>query len=171
MASIRLLRESDDRSRFVSGDASLDRYFQVYAGQNQFRHHLSVSYVCEEHGEIKGYASVAGGVLEAESLPAGGPKLPAYPLPILRLARLAVAQSAQGRGIGAQLVRHVLLLALKMASTTGCVGVLVDSKPGALRFYERFGFVKLEVLEGELLAGSVPCFLSVKKIQTALSRS
>ncbi len=65
------------------------------------------------------------------------------------LARLAVDDSARGVGVGAQLLRFVLLLALEMSERIGCAGVVVDAKPGAVEFYARYGFVALELLEGE----------------------
>jgi len=40
---IRALSESDDRSRFRSGDPDLDRFLQRFAGQNQFRHYVGVN--------------------------------------------------------------------------------------------------------------------------------
>lgn len=171
MGSIRPLREEDDRSRFQSGDPHLDRYFQIYAGQNQFRHRVSVTYVFEEGHELVGYLTLAGGEIRAERLPAGSKRLPAYPLPILRVARLAVASSARGKGIGAQLLKHAFTIALAMSTTTGCVGVLVDSKPGAEKFYERFGFLQTRAVEGDLLTGASasPYFIPLQKIRLAVS--
>jgi GNAT superfamily N-acetyltransferase len=172
MGSIRLLRESDDRARFESGDEHLDRYFRMYAGQNQFRHRVSVTYICEEAGEAIGYLTVAGGEIKSEKLPMGAKKLPSYPLPILRIARLAVARSARGMGIGSQLLHHGFSLAIAMATATGCVGVLVDPKPGAEEFYRRFGFEPTEVVEGALLTnpGPVPHFISLRRVEAALSK-
>jgi len=60
--------------------------------------------------------------------------LPRYPLPVLRLARLAVAVTAQQRGVGSALLRHVFLLALRMAEELGCVGILVDAKSDAVEW-------------------------------------
>lgn len=173
MGSIRPLLESDDRSNFESGDAHLDRFFRVYAGQNQFRHHVSVTYVFAEEAEILGYVTVAGGEMTVDRLPRGAKKFPRYPLPILRVGRLAVSRSARGAGIGAQLLRHALGLAVSMAGTTGCVGVLVDPKTGAEGFYQRFGFERVHVLEGEILTGSsyVSQFLALAKIHAALPAS
>ena len=173
MGSIRPLIESDDRRNFESGDVHLDRFFRLYAGQNQFRHHVSVTYVFENGGQILGYVTVSGGEITADRLPRGSKKFPRYPLPILRVGRLAVARAARGMGIGAQMLRHGLSLAVSMAATTGCVGVLVDPKAGAEGFYQRFGFEPVQVLEGEILAGSsyVSQFIPLAKIQAALSAS
>jgi GNAT superfamily N-acetyltransferase len=167
---IRALRESDDRSRFRSGDADLDRFLHKYAGQNQFRHHVGTTYVAVEGDRLLGYATVAPGQVDADTLPAAvRTKLPRYPLPVLRLARLAVDGQAQGQGIGRTLLRFVLALALRLADEFGCVGVLVDAKPGAMEFYASFGFVALEAVEGASGARPAPVamFLVVHRIRSA----
>ncbi len=171
---IRILQPSDNRSAFSSGDADLDRFLQRYAGQNQFRHHLGSTYVAVDQGRILGYATIAPGQLEIDDLPAAlRKKLPAYPLPILRLARLAVDEAARGQGLGRELLRFVLQLAIQLAKDYGCTGVLVDAKGEAVPFYERLGFVPLDVLEGQSDARPVPfpMFLSVGEIQAAARRS
>src|SRR5437867_12509030 len=111
---IRALRPSDDRSAFRSGDEDLDRFFHRYAGQNQFRHYIGVTYVAVEGGRILGFATVAPRHIDLENLPERTrKKLPRYPLPVLGLARLAVDQSARSMGLGSQLLRFVLELAAR----------------------------------------------------------
>jgi predicted N-acetyltransferase YhbS len=87
----------------------------------------------------------------------------------LRLARLAVDQTMQGRGLGKQLMREVFLLALKMRDDFGCVGVVVDAKPSAVAFYEQLGFFALETVEGRIQSRPqpLPLFLSIKDIEAA----
>jgi ribosomal protein S18 acetylase RimI-like enzyme len=63
-----------------------------------------------------------------------------YPAPVLSLARLATDERDRGQGIGGMLLAHVLVLSARMADEFGCVGVVVDSKAGALSFYEKYGF-------------------------------
>ena len=87
---IRALRADDERDRFRSGNDALDGFLLRYAGQNQFRHHIGVTYVAVESSTILGYATVSPATLDADDLP-GGRRMPPYPLPVLRLARLAVA--------------------------------------------------------------------------------
>jgi GNAT superfamily N-acetyltransferase len=167
---IRALRRSDDRSPFRSGEPDLDRFLHKYAGQNQFRHHIGTTYVAVEAGRILGYLTVAPGELEIERLPGAiRKKLPRYPLPILRLARLAVDESARGRGLGGALLRFALKLAVRLSTGYGCVGVLVDAKPGAVEFYARFGFTPLELVEGHSAARPAPTtlFLAVSEILAA----
>jgi|EndMetStandDraft_5_1072996.scaffolds.fasta_scaffold28089_3 GNAT superfamily N-acetyltransferase len=167
---IRALRADDDRSAFRSGDDDIDRFFHRFAGQNQFRFHIGSTYVAVEGASVAGFVTVSPGEIEIERLPpAARKRLPRYPLPILRLARLGVDSSMQGRGLGAALLRFVADLAVRMAQDYGCLGILVDAKEGAVAFYERYGFYALDVLEGEAASRPRPrpMFLSVGTIRRA----
>ena len=149
---IRKLEERDVRTTFRSGNVELDRFFHRYAGQNQFRHHIGTTYVAvREDGFIAGFATIAASEIVATALPAVARKrLPQYPLPVLRLARLSVDERANGAGVGSQLLRAVLALAATMQGEFGCVGVVVDSKPDAVPFYTKLGFTALEADAGQL---------------------
>jgi GNAT superfamily N-acetyltransferase len=147
---IRALQPTDDRSGFQSGDEALDRFFRNYAGQNQFRHYLGVTYVAVDERGILGFVTIAPGQLDVDQMPtAARRRMPRYPLPILRLARLAVDRSAQSQGLGRQLLRFVSRLAAKMAENYGCAGVVVDAKPEAVKFYAQYGFDAFDALEGQ----------------------
>lgn len=148
---IRRLRPEDERSGFRSGNVELNRFFLRFAGQNQFRHHIGTTYVAIHRATIAGFATVVASELTVAALPlAKRRKLPAYPLPVLRLARLGVDERCQGRGVGNELLRAVFLLAHRMAGHVGCVGVVVDAKREALTFYEKLGFLVLGVEAGHL---------------------
>jgi GNAT superfamily N-acetyltransferase len=169
---IRPLRPEDDRSSFHSTEPDLDRFFSRFAGQNQFRHHLGATWVAVEGETILGFATVAAGAIEAEALPARDRKaLPAYPLPVLRLARLATAEQARGSGIGSALLHHVLMLALDMVDRVGCVGIVVDAKWDAEAFYAQFGFEPLSLESGQLETRPRPrvMFLPIRLVQLAAS--
>jgi GNAT superfamily N-acetyltransferase len=169
---IRVLLPSDDRRNFSSGSIELDRFFQRFAGQNQFRVQIGVTHVAIEERRILGFATVSAAQVKLVQLPEVERKgLPAYPVPVIRLSRLAVSAEAQGRGIGAALLRHVGLLAVELSTDkVGCAGVLVDAKPEAKAFYARYGFVELEVEEGALAdhLDSRQMFLGVRRIRAAL---
>jgi GNAT superfamily N-acetyltransferase len=168
---IRRLRQEDDRTAFRSGHPDLDRFFHQFAGQNQFRLHLGVTYVAVEGGRVVGFATVSPGHLEIESLPATDRrKLPRYPIPVLRLARLAVDAAARGQGVGRKLLRYVLALSTRMKEDFGCAGVLVDAKPGMEEFYGAYGFIPLEALEGasDARPAPIPMFLTMGEIRKAM---
>lgn len=163
--TVRKLTPDDDRSQFRSGNPDLDRFFSLYAGQNQFRHHIGTTYVAvDDRGVIAGYATVAASELSPETMSASRRKrLPRYPVPVLRLARLAVSEACKGQGIGSLLLRHAFDLATRLASDVGCVGIVVDAKPDAIAFYERLGFIPLSLVSGELgdRPQPVPMFLEL----------
>ena len=167
--TVRRLEPTDNRTRFRSGNIDLDRFFVRYAGQNQFRHHIGSTYVAlDDRSEIIGFATVAASELTTASLPDSKRKrLPAYPLPVLRLARLAVDERHQGQGIAHTLLRAVFLLAHRMAADIGCAGVVVDAKPAAVGFYERLGFIALDAVAGRLgdRPEPLPMFLELGRFQ------
>lgn len=170
---IRPLTRADDRADFSCGQPELDRYLEHYAGQNQFKLHLAVTYVAVAEGKLIGFASVAPSAIERASVPNASlrKRLPAYPLPVLRLARLGVDSRAQGLGVGKALLRHVLGLAIEQRDRLGCVGVVTDAKPASVGFYAALGFRSLEgVVEGLLVSEPLPMFLGIETIAAARGR-
>jgi len=167
---IRLLRKEDDRSKFCSGNIDLDRFFQRFAGQNQFKHYIGSTYIATLEKNIVGYITVSPNEITAEKIHTATKKqLPHYPIPILRIARLAVERTFQGHGIGKLLLKSMLELALRLRDEAGCVGVVVDAKFEAIPFYQNLGFIHLEVLQGMLndRPEPKPMFLSIKQIEHA----
>lgn len=168
---IRILREDDDRPSFSCGDPDLDRFFHKYAAYNQHVIHVGVTYVAARQSEILGFVTVcAGGMtIESTSLAKVLKGFPRYPLPLLRLARLGVDTRHQRKGIGSALLAHVFGLTLQMAGSVGCVGVLVDAKPGAVAWYRRFGFMEVEARAGHLrdVPGLTLMFLPLEEIRKA----
>ncbi|MFZ5481743.1 MAG: GNAT family N-acetyltransferase [Myxococcota bacterium] len=162
---IRALGPEDERATFRSGDEALDLYFHRYAGQNQLRHHLGVTYVAVEGEGILGFVTVAAGQLDADAVP-GRRKAPPYPVPVLRVARLATSEAARGRGVGKALLRFVLELAERMRDEVGCVGLVVDAKADAVEFYRAYGFVEVRFLEGASGVRPVPTamFLALSSV-------
>ena len=162
---VRKLEPSDDRSRFTCGDPDLDSFFRQHAAKNQFEYFVGTTYVAvdEENGVVRGLATEGGPILGFVTICPGaiaekmvrkavGRGARAYPLPILRIARLGVASAIQKGGIGNALLGAAFDIAIAMSSDAGCSAVLVDAKPGAVSYYERYGFIAIpneEVDEGE----------------------
>lgn len=168
---VRRLRASDPTSSFASGDAGLDRFLHSYAWQNQDALGIGVTYIATSGDAIAGYVTLAAGALERDSLPAGSAAaFPRYPLPVLRLARLAVDSRVQGIGIGGALVGFALRVAWTMRETVGCVGVVVDALPGAVAYYESLGFERVDALSGTSGARPrpTPMYLSLGDARTLL---
>jgi GNAT superfamily N-acetyltransferase len=168
----RALEARDDRKNFYCGVVELDRFFQQYAGQNQFRHHIGTTYVLVNNNTIAGFVTISAGEMSAEKLPVDmRSRLPDYPLPIMRIARLAIDKQFTGLGLGKKLLRSSFKLALEMKFRYGCVGVVVDAKQESLVFYQRMGFISLETVTGELgdRPQPLPLFLAIKAIEQSIS--
>lgn len=169
---VRRLEPRDDRTGFRSGNIDLDRFFQRYAGQNQFRHHIGTTYIAVRGDRIVGFVTVSSGEMVAERLAKSlRRRLPTYPLPILRIARLAVDERFQRHGIGRLLLRAMLELAMELRDRIGCIGVVVDAKPDAATFYSSLGFKPIELISGALGDRPEPIamFLSTRRIATAIT--
>ena len=169
----RLLQANDDRSQFCCGNIELDRFFQRYAGQNQFRHHIGSSYVLCLNQQIAGFVTVSAGEICADKLNNELKKrLPDYPLPVLRIARLAIDKKFQGLGLGKKLLSLSLKLAVTMKANYGCTGVVVDAKTESVEFYKKLGFMALQTVSGELGDRPQPSclFLSIKSIEKAVAQ-
>jgi ribosomal-protein-alanine N-acetyltransferase len=67
---------------------------------------------------------------------------------------IAVAPSAQGRGVGARLLRALLTEAARRGCTSMMLEVRADNA-GAIALYERFGFERISVRRGYYQPGNV----------------
>jgi len=167
---IRCLRKSDRRGDFSCGNIELDRFFHLYAGQNQFKHHIGVTYVAEIDQSIAGFITLASGEISIAKIPEKlKKKLPDYPLPILRIARLAVDTNYTGFGLGRLLLKSVFQMAIDQKNKTGCVGVVVDAKKESVAFYQKLGFIRPKTDKGELFSHPVSCpmFLAINLIESS----
>jgi len=168
---IRLLQKEDSRREFSCGEPALDRFFQHYAGQSQFKLRIAVTYVASVADRIVGFATVTAASIERASLPSERlrRKMPAYPLPVLRLARLGVDLRAQGLGVGKAMLAHVLSLSVKQRESLGWLGVVTDARPQAVEFYERYGFERLTgIMEGQVHGDPTPMFLGTDTIASSI---
>ena len=121
----RLLKHEDERARFQSGNAEIDDWFHRFAWQNHRARNARV-FVTTQEPETLGFYALAMGAVSRSDLPeALKPGRRPDPCPVLILARLAVDQRAQGRGIGAALLKDALLRAHKLSNEVGFAALLV----------------------------------------------
>lgn len=133
-----------DRSGFICGVAALDDYLRQRAGQHQ-RDGIATTHVLIDDAQparILGYCTLSAAQLYLHELQDSDRKrLPAYPVPALRVGRLAVAQTEKGKGYGELLMGHAVNLALSVRSAMGVRILVVDAKDAQVAsFYEEFGF-------------------------------
>jgi GNAT superfamily N-acetyltransferase len=65
-----------------------------------------------------------------------------HPVPVMLLARLAIARAWQGKGVGAGLLKDSMLRTLQAAEIAGIRAFAVQAKDDQARaFYERFDLI------------------------------
>lgn len=158
-----LLEKSHDASAFDCGANPLNEFLQKYAWQNQ-QNRSARTYVALSGKQVVGYYSLAAASVqhqEATSRVARG--LARHPIPVILLARLAVDQSAKGKGLDSALLKDALLRSFQAADVIGCRAVLVHAKDAAAQaFYRKFGFESSPIDEFHL-------FLLMKDIQASIA--
>lgn len=133
-----------DRDGFACGEPTLDAYLKQQASQHQ-RDGIATTHVViddERPAQILGYCSLAAAQLTLADLqPEDRKRLPRYPVPAVRVGRLAVASDSQGRGIGRVLLGHAVNSALALRAQLGVRVLVVDAlHERAAAFYRGYGF-------------------------------
>lgn len=161
---IERLDRSHERADFDCGVPSLDDFIRLLANQYEKRR-LGRTYVAIGSGDrrVVGYYTLASSCVGFDDLPGDfARKLPRHPIPTVLLARLAVDRSAQGQGLGADLLIDALARCLGLADPVGVHAVEVDAIDSrAAGFYSKHGFIPL--LDDEL-----HLFLPIATIQGLL---
>ena len=105
------------------------------------------AYLAYEAEELVGYCALSAGSVEREDVSERARKgMPRHRLPVVLLARLAVAQRAQGRGVGAQLVGHIGGVVVRTRRLVAVRALVVDALDEATAaFYQHLGFTTNEV--------------------------
>ena len=131
---------------FSCGEPPLDDYLLKNAWQSSAAG-LGRTFVAVEPGklEVCGYFTMAAGAVKFDSIPDYAKKrLPKYPIPTAHLAKLAVHESHQKRGLGAALLIEALRRSLSASEQIGVFAVdVIALNDRARGFYLKYGFVPL----------------------------
>lgn len=132
------------RASFTCGEPSLDAYLREHAAQHH-RDGISTTHVLTDDAApaaVLGYYTLsAAQLLLSELQEADRRRLPRYPVPAVRMGRLAVAASEQGKGHGDFLLAHAVARCLGLRQHLGVRVLLVDSlHEKAARFYRAYCF-------------------------------
>jgi GNAT superfamily N-acetyltransferase len=139
---IEKLRRDHHVDLFDCGQEALNRFLVRYAFQNQ-QAEASQTYVALTGDEVVGFYTLVVAQVEYADAPQRlGKGLAKHPIPLMLLARLAVAASWQGKGLGSGLLKDAMLRTVQAADIAGIRAIAVHAKDDDGRaFYERFGFV------------------------------
>jgi len=132
------------RVRFRCGVPALDNYLQQQAGQHQ-RDGIATTHVLVDDADatrILGYCSLAAAQMNLLELqPADRKRLPGYPVPAVRIGRLAVSLDGQGKGYGRLLLGHAMNCSMLLRAQLGVRVLVVDAlNEKAIGFYRAYGF-------------------------------
>ena len=147
---IRALTKNDKKDNFDSGNVELDQFFKKYASQNKFKNYIGSTYVGVIDDMIVGYVTLSASSIKINEYEKLQQKLPGYPLPVLRISRLAVDKKYQNNGIGKELLKFALNLSIEQKNMFGCIGLVVDAKDEAVSFYEQYGFETIDIISGDI---------------------
>lgn len=103
---------------------------------------MSRTYVAAKDKLVCGYYSLAMSAISKKNLPKTHQSgLPNFPLPVARLARLAVDARHQRQGLGELLLMDALHRCLLLSEEIGMIGVVLDAKhKQAKAYYQRYEF-------------------------------
>lgn len=139
---IEKLQRSHAVDSFDCNREALNRFLIRYALQNQ-QTGASHTYIALSDQEVVGFYTLVVGQIEYDDAPERLTKgLARHPVPIMLLARLAVAAGWQGKGFGAGLLKDAMVRTVRAADIAGIRAFAVHAKDNeAKAFYERFDFV------------------------------
>ena len=144
---IERLDKSHHRDEFCCGQSPLDHFIRSLVSQYEKRK-LGRTYVAIRPGErsVFGYYTLASSAVSLNVLPAkSAKKLPKHPVPVILLARLAVDQTVQNRGLGKLLLKDALTRSLGLSTQLGIHAVEVEAIDARAKdFYMKHSFIPLE---------------------------
>jgi GNAT superfamily N-acetyltransferase len=139
---IEKLHKRHNIDTFDCGREPLNRFLVRYALANQ-QAGASQTYTLLADEEVVGYYSLVVGQIEYNDAPERLTKgLARHPIPVMLLARLAIATSHQNKGLGGSILKDAMLRTLQASDIAGIRAFAVHAKDDAAKsFYEHFDFV------------------------------
>ena len=129
---------------FDCGVPALNDYLRKFASHHR-RRGVSQTFVLVDDSaptQVLGYYTLSAAQLEAGSLSdAERKRLPRYPIPCIRMGRLAVSLASRGEGHGRLLIGLAVERCLKARQEVAAYALVVDAKDEiAVEFYRHYGF-------------------------------
>jgi GNAT superfamily N-acetyltransferase len=151
------------REDFDCGNENLNLYLRQSARQHHEKGISKTFVALPQAGStiIGGYYSVCMAQIEFSSTPERTQKgIPReYPIPAMRITRLAVDRRFQSQGLGQELLMEALGRALRLSLEVAVYAVVVDAiNEQAKLFYLKYGFVPYEDQSNSL-------FLPIRKLK------
>lgn len=129
-------------SSFSCGNEELDKYLREFALIND-KNGYGKTFLLYDDKELVGFFTLSSASIRYEDFPKKK-SMPKYPIPAVRIARLAVRKDKQGKGYGAELLKQAFLRIMVISEKVGVRLIVVDAKETSASFYEHYGFGRLK---------------------------
>lgn len=148
---------------FGSGRPQLDDWLQRRALQANETGTARTFVVCRGPERVVGYFSLCAGSVQHHGAPGALKRNAPDPIPVIVLARLAVASEEQGNGLGKALLADAMKRAVNASLIIGARAFVVHALDDmAGQFYQHLGFARLS---GETY------FMAMRTIASGLAAS
>ena len=130
---------------FDCGEEPLNVFLQRYALTSQSANASQTWVALDERGGVVGFHTLVVGQIEhAKTDDRMRKGLARHPVPVMILARLAVASGLQGRGLGSSLLADATRRTLAVAEIAGVRALVIHAKTDRAKdFYLQLGFKPL----------------------------
>ncbi|MBQ0008739.1 MAG: GNAT family N-acetyltransferase [Firmicutes bacterium] len=143
LVSIKEIKSKATLKKFDCDTEVLNTFLSRYALKNDELGIGRTFVALDDNNQIAGYFTLATAQVAYNEIPEDYKgKLPKYPIPALRIARLAVSKNLQGKGVGKWLLAQAFIKITQVADVTGLYFIIVDAKETSKSFYEHYGFQK-----------------------------
>lgn len=136
-------QELASRKDFDCGEKSLNVYLEKQMSQHD-RKNIAKTYFYILDGKIVGYYTISMSELNFINIYpdiSKKKKLPAHPVPVILLARLAIDLQHQGKGYSNLIMGEMITKAFAISNSVGGVGIVVDAlHQKAANYYIKYGF-------------------------------
>jgi GNAT superfamily N-acetyltransferase len=140
------IAKKHDRKAFDCGQEDLNRFLQQFARQAH-EHGASKTYVAVDDADgktILGYYTLSPAQVDFYRVPeVARLNLGRHDVGGFRLARLAVSQSLQGRGLGGQFLVAAARRCMRASQEVGGTALIDAKDEGVARWYASYGAVRL----------------------------
>ena len=143
LVSIKNIQQKSQLKKFNCDIDALNEFLSRYALKND-QLGIGKTFVALDHQDkIVGYFTLATAQVAYQEIPDDyRGKLPKYPIPALRIARLAVDKELKEKGIGKWLLAQAFVKIIQVADVTGIYFIIVDAKESSKSFCEHYGFIR-----------------------------
>lgn len=139
------LKDGHNVDSFSCGRCQMDEWLQERAKRANESGTARTFVVCRGTKRVVGYYSLAAGAVERDDAAGELKRNSPDPIPVIVLARLAVDEAEQKRGIGRALLSDAMKRTAQASNHIGARAMLVHALDGtAAQYYERLGFRRMK---------------------------